>query len=160
MTEEHSPLINFLRGETRNAHPSNYDVQWIIEDASDEWMEVTHDYIQWCFPTTVPSRFHPSAPVLTDEDLCMIIANPSIRARLFSFRKRYMDFLINTREWRERHDHNQLRITRALQSTKIIFGTLDAQKLLRDVMVLAKIPAGMKVNKETLRIWQAMVSDG
>lgn len=90
----------------------------------------------------------------------MIIANPSIRARLFSFRKRYMDFLINTREWRERHDHNQLRITRALQSTKIIFGTLDAQKLLRDVMVLAKIPAGMKVNKETLRIWQAMVSDG
>ena len=39
---------------------------------SSHWLEVTHDYIQWVFPTQQASRAVRDAPVLTSDDLHVI----------------------------------------------------------------------------------------
>ena len=45
---------------------------------SDNNLEIKHDFIQWLFPIRTKSRFNPSAPVLNDESIAIMISDPEI----------------------------------------------------------------------------------
>ena len=86
---------------------------WVL-NATDEELERRHDWVQWAFPLSVPSRFNPDAPLVTAEFM-QALPLPA-RTAFFDMVTRYARFLSSTRHWRRPGDHNHLRITRLLTS--------------------------------------------
>ena len=74
-----SSLTDFYLGKATDAGGRAIDAIW---GWSDEELEEVHDYIQWLFPTPTRSTFHPSAPVLTEEDIAAFRADKLLQARL------------------------------------------------------------------------------
>jgi hypothetical protein len=95
-----------------------------ILNQSDSWLEDTHDFIQWLFPITEPSPHNPFAPVLTDVELALLGRDEDVRDALGRALARMQEFLglagsalfapQSRREWMNRTDHNDLRISRML----------------------------------------------
>ncbi len=56
---DRAAVLAFYRGEAADARG-----RWWrdILAKSDEWLEATHDYIQWLFPLPERSAFNPDAP--------------------------------------------------------------------------------------------------
>src|SRR5262245_41132324 len=48
----------------------------------DDDLEVTHDYIQWVFPTPARSGVNPTAPLVTESTTAAFVARPDLRAGL------------------------------------------------------------------------------
>ena len=47
-----------------------------------DWLEFTHDYIQWLFPLTEASAFNSNAPILTPAAIAEFHADAVLRERL------------------------------------------------------------------------------
>jgi hypothetical protein len=106
----------------------------------NEWLEHTHDYIQWLFPVAEPSRFNPHAPLLTDSDRAEFERQPELRANMERAIRRMLKFYgffvdepggdrtrlqivplpAIRRHWLSPGNHNYLRITRILTSLKLV----------------------------------------
>lgn len=91
-----------------------------------EQMEAEHNYIQWMFPTDQPSKFNPSAPLL---DSKMTTYSTSTQGSIRTSILQFTGWLASTDHWRENRNHNLLRITRMLRSTKLILGDEAADQL-------------------------------
>jgi hypothetical protein len=111
---------------------------WSSEALSREFLESNHNYIQWILPITKPSKFNPDAPVLNDQDVfairndCPLQDNVFYSAALmlgfwglsinFADPKRYICItpLQNALPFEnlQRNPHNQLRMTRLVQSLR------------------------------------------
>ena len=88
---------------------------YVLEKDHD-WLEDTHDYIQWVFPTREMSCFNPNSPLVTQETIenfdtqCYI--NLIGAANFFAFR--FWDITASNPFWVTTHNHNFLRISRFL----------------------------------------------
>ncbi len=82
---------------------------------TDQEFEDVHDFIQWLFPLPEPSKAQPQSPILTEEELVIMKADPMIIKRVEVALLRYTNFLVHTTRWKRGFDHNHLRITRALR---------------------------------------------
>lgn len=96
----------------------------------DEWFEGTHDFVQWLFPSTQPSLYSHSAPVLTAQELRKLGADERTRDAVLQAYARMLRFLgLQCNEegvcqradaspialrWMRRADHNDKRLTRML----------------------------------------------
>lgn len=99
--------------------------------------EVDHDYVQWLFPSNEMSMLNGDAPVLTEEEAAIFIADPELKDRVkYSFIK-ILDFfgfrLIESggmpqvepleneesRNWLKYFNHNMLRVTRILKCLRL-----------------------------------------
>jgi hypothetical protein len=96
--------------------------------ATDDWLEVAHDWVQWVFPLQDLSNFNENAPILTDEEVQIFRSDPKIQKNLEWAYFRFLHFLgLNYQdhqiiegenfEKRKPHvwagfNHNYLRITR------------------------------------------------
>lgn len=49
---------------------------------NDNWLEVTHDYIQWLFPLKEESQFNENAPILKIEDISEFSTSPFLKENL------------------------------------------------------------------------------
>jgi hypothetical protein len=107
---------------------------------NDERLESTHDYIQWLFPLTQPSRFNPHAPLLTDLDRAAFAGSEQLRHNVLRALRRMLAFYAFTlrregdaehrlrlaplsgkqRHWLSPCNHNYLRITRILTSLRLV----------------------------------------
>lgn len=120
-----------------------------------DWLEETHDYIQWAFPLPVVSRYNPTAPRLRADEPGLIGSMPSVevnfRRNLTMMSKFYDDRL----DWTRSHDHNHLRITRILKSTRLLLprSGLDMKFY---AMIVLRARSG-SVNAETISIWTDVV---
>lgn len=94
---------------------------WDILTSSDEWLEKTHDYIQFLFPNREPSHINPDAPLLTNELIEECLAYPGFKAALKSSLNR-MIFFYRMDDlhpwWVTKNNHNYLRITRIIHTLK------------------------------------------
>lgn len=121
-----SRLIDFYRGRgTDDAGRTFHEMMDFAEDA----LEREHSYIQWLFPLPEPSRFHPDAPLLTEEDLAEF-THPDSVLRTIQARRAcilMLNFFVTTTAWRAPGDHNHLRITRILRFLTLI--GLDGEAL-------------------------------
>lgn len=138
-----SHLLEFYRGERPDAEGR---MLMDILAFDDESLEEAHDFIQWLFPLTEPSRFNPDAPVLSAADIAAFYAEPSLCANLHRSFERILPFLgltltaegevVEAANFAARvpdiwstPNHNWLRITRILRSL-VLLGLQDLARAL------------------------------
>lgn len=137
-----SQLIDFYRGDGTDTEGRTFDqvLSW-----DDHQLEITHDFIQWLFPTRLPSGFNPDAPLLTEADIEAFRSDSFLRNRMRLAFDRFASFMglkvsgpaggtpagangpevspdpARFREgiWK-RPNHNWLRITRVLTSLRSV----------------------------------------
>jgi len=107
-----------------------------ILSMTDEELEKTHDFIQWIFPTPNPSAFNPDAPILTPATIEYLKHDAVFQARFSCALRRMFDFwqlpykrsgknyLVQpfTKHlwWMEHDNHNLLRMTRVMESCRLL----------------------------------------
>ena len=93
----------------------------------DDWLESTHDYIQWLFPLDVKSFSNRNAPVVLIDDILRISESDTAQQNLQASVKRMKEFWVNNDFWIKRYDHNHLRFTRVIKSLRLLSGPLAAE---------------------------------
>ncbi|MDD9980914.1 MAG: opioid growth factor receptor-related protein [Gammaproteobacteria bacterium] len=133
-------------------------------------LEQTHDYIQWVFPTMVPSRFNPHAPVLDAADVAAGARDPRVVGNLLRMavvmgrfygleRTDYCDGPqydpIDDQHpcWMRADNHNFLRITRILGSLRLFGLVEEAEAWLDALEELVRCHSG-PVSDETRQFWR------
>src|SRR4051812_9992096 len=68
-------IVAFYSGETDDQGRTLDEIlRW-----SDDSLELTHDYIQWVFPTPMRSGVNPSAPLVTADTAAAFAKRPELR---------------------------------------------------------------------------------
>lgn len=140
--------------------------------ADDDWLESTHDFIQWMFPLPEPSAVNPGAPLIDAEVRAAFRNDPLLRAQLHESFLRMLRFyglafgedgrVRPASNWGQRNawfrhgGHNDLRITRILRSMRVLGLGGEAQALLDCLERLrASEPSG--VNARAFDYWRAAI---
>jgi hypothetical protein len=147
------PLQAYLAGSGRDGRGRT------IEDVlalSDNELESVHDYVQWLFPLPTRSAAQPSAPILTTEVSDAVRNDPTAVANLNRAAERMLDFYRDTKGWLSRDDHNHLRITRIIQSLRLLVGHAAARAFYEAIMAL-HAARGAPVNPRNLEYWRRAV---
>jgi hypothetical protein len=127
-----SRLTDFYRETGTDSEGRTLAEIWAYSDIE---IESVHDFIQWLFPLREPSQYNPDAPRLTDADIAEFRADPTLRENLMRSFEVFLAFLGLRHEagriieapdfdrksevWRY-PNHNWLRITRVLTSTRLL----------------------------------------
>jgi hypothetical protein len=119
---------------------------------SDQAMHEVHDFIQWLFPLPEPSLAFDGAPVLSEADIAAMRASAVCQARHAAARARFVAFLTDNPVWLRAYDHNHLRITRVIRSTRLIAGHEAADEL-RDHILGHARDKDAWINPTTLAFW-------
>ena len=87
---------------------------------SNEDFESKHGFIQWAFPTPESSNQVSDAPVLDLETAVWLAEKPEFSTFLEAMTVRFLEFLSVNDHWKQRYNHNHLRISRAIQSLRLL----------------------------------------
>ena len=161
------PLIGFYRGDAPDHRGRSLD-DIIAQD--DEWMERTHDFIQWLFPLREPSPVNPAAPTIDAEVIAAFGSQPSLRARLQASLDRMLSFyglqrsggLVVTAPdfadrkliWFVNETHNDRRLTRILRSCATLGLVDEAERLLGCLETLRATEPDCGVGATVFRYWR------
>jgi hypothetical protein len=118
----------------------------------DHAMHSVHDFIQWLFPLPEPSNAFIGAPVMSDDDLAVMRASELCQRRLEAAHARMAAFLVHNPVWLRLHDHNHLRITRMIRSTRLISGDGEADRF-RGFILEHVDRRKAHINPTTLHFW-------
>jgi hypothetical protein len=114
-----SVIHAFLIGEGRDARGRTvHDVLGM----SDADLEHHHDYIQWLFPVPTRSAAVPGPPLLSPDEIATIQPDPRACAAVERAAQRMTRFYPGNDHWLVAYDHNHLRITRIIQSLRLLVG--------------------------------------
>ena len=160
-----SPIVRFYRSEATDDRGRMLDA---ILAWDDDRLEAVHDYIQWLFPLDEPSRFNPSAPLLTPPDRAAF-RHPALAANLRRALERMLKFyglalqpttpprVTRSDRWQERSmewlhagNHNLLRLTRIIRSLTL----LGQPELARAIYDRLKNECKGRVTAVTLEYWK------
>jgi len=137
-------------------------------------LEASHDLIQFMFPTKEKSKYNPTAPVLTEEDITAFKENKNLQDALRGCYNRFLTFLglaqtdegkvVKGENFANRYkdvwsswNHNFLRITRAISSLRTLGLMQEAWALYEGCVEVArneKVP----ITQHTFDFWLAAVS--
>ena len=150
-------LTNFLSGSgTDHAHRSYQDVL----DQDDQWLEYTHDWIQWCFPLFEPSQAVMNAPVLESSNEVEVIRTcSSCQENMRLGLIRYAEFLRDNDNWLRYHDHNHLRITRVIKSVRMLMSEEQAREFYSYVINNVENRTGDKLSSVSSRYWKLALEE-
>jgi hypothetical protein len=129
-------IISFYSGDQKNSSRKLEDI-WKFNN--DE-LEGYHTYIQWLFPLEVPSAINFAAPVLDDEVISEFRNSSALKAKLLKSFMMMLNFYgleavetgddveivkssyydVRKENWISHRNHNYLRITRILTSTRLL----------------------------------------
>lgn len=114
--------MNALISFYEMSSPDNHN-RWLddIQRANDEWLEKTHNYIQWLFPNREPSPYNPDAPVLDDDTIEIFRSRNDLKLEVARSLETMIEFYqldVTTPWWVTKKNHNYLRITRILNSLR------------------------------------------
>jgi hypothetical protein len=144
------PLHAYLAGTGRDSRGRS--AQDIL-GYSNRDLEDIHDYIQWLFPLPTRSAAQPSAPVLTASEIAAISSDARALAVLHHATERMARFYRETDDWLTAYDHNHMRITRIIQSLRLLVSQEAAREFYATVLEL-QIAAGSPVNSRSLQYWK------
>jgi hypothetical protein len=150
-------------GEDDGPAANGYTREQILGWSDADW-ESEHDFIQWLFPTDVPSMFNPDAPVLDPATVAAFRADPLRCDRLRQSFDRWLAFCGVGRSdaglefarprpdvW-NRQNHNWLRVTRVLRSLTVLGLTDEAVEF---YLLLESVRP--RVDADTWSHWRAAV---
>ncbi len=139
----------------------------------DDWLEHTHDYIQWLFPLDEPSGVAPRAPLVSEHTKAAFAADPVLRARLADSLARMLAFYgLERRDgriarspawaarranWFLRDTHNNLRITRILKSLGLLGLPGEARVLLAALEGLCDTEPDCGIGPVSRRYWREAI---
>jgi hypothetical protein len=131
-----SHLIDFYQGAINDR---GITLTFLLEQADDAFLESYHFWVQWAFPQQHPAGSNPTAPLLDQETINRFRTDPQLQAQLLKMFKRVLcffglklqeeggaivkgeNFAIRARaSWLKPSDHNHLRITRILDSLRLL----------------------------------------
>lgn len=140
----------------------------VVQD--DDWLELTHDYIQWLFPLTEHSLVVPGAPTLLPDDIRAFRSDDLLRSHMLVAFKRMLRFYglaISSTEvtkgpnwehrktnWFTEPTHNNLRITRILKSLALLGLEQEASRLLVGLERLCDTDSECGAPQETRLYWR------
>ena len=87
---------------------------------SDEEFESNHGFIQWAFPTAEKSDHNFNAPVLDLDSAIWLAERNDVAEFLENMSVRFLEFLKWNNNWKSRYNHNHLRISRAVDSLRLL----------------------------------------
>ncbi|MBP9759773.1 MAG: ADP-ribosylglycohydrolase family protein [Candidatus Pacebacteria bacterium] len=150
---ERSPLVQFIAGEGLD---SNGRTHADVLAMDDEALEQEHDYIQWLFPLREQSGAVWDAPTLTNDDIADIAHGDESRQAMQRALERMRRFYGENDHWLVPHEHNHLRITRVLKSTRILLGKEHAHEFYR--FITKRIEGkGVHTREENVAYWNAAI---
>ena len=145
-------LTNFLSGSGTDHSGRTYQD---IFDQDDEWLEYTHDWVQWCFPLFEKSQSVKSAPTLESSNEVEVIRTcSSCQENMRLGLIRYAEFLRDNDYWLRYHDHNHLRITRLIKSARMLMSEEQATEFLNYVMGQVEARANDLVSTISQQYWK------
>jgi hypothetical protein len=127
-------LVNFYTANGRDHQGRTFGD---IMSFTDTKFESTHDFIQWIFPTDTISAYNKHAPLLDKETKEFLYGNSVFRERFQVAIQRFLNFLNlnfhvdhgqifvspidgDIRHWMQNDNHNLLRMTRFMESCKLL----------------------------------------
>ena len=162
------PIVSFYRGGRDSEGRALAEIlAW-----DDEQLEAVHDYIQWVFPTRLPSGVNPAAPLVTADTIREFARDPSLLAGLQASLDRMLRFYglrrnagrieidaasfpSRARTWLHPGNHNHLRLTRIVDSLATLGLREDAEALRRCLIGdVAAGPGAGRVSPRTLEFWR------
>lgn len=87
---------------------------------SDEDFERKHGFIQWAFPTIKDTQQFSSAPALDLPSAIWLSERQDVTDFLEAMTVRFLEFLAANDHWKSRYNHNHLRISRAIESLRVL----------------------------------------
>ena len=87
---------------------------------SDEEFEFKHGFIQWAFPIPDDGNQVSNAPVLNLDTALWLAENPEVSVFLEEMTVKFLKFLSRNHHWKMDFNHNHLRISRVIQSLRIL----------------------------------------
>ncbi|MEA5577639.1 opioid growth factor receptor-related protein [Anabaena sp. UHCC 0451] len=166
-----SVIVQFYSGKAADVRGRMLQDIW---NQNHEWLEKTHDYIQWLFPLTERSRFNPHAPILTDDDIQNFQNREDLRNNLLTSLKLMLvfyglscqesqdgkirikidqSFADRKKFWVHWGNHNHLRITRILKCLCLLGLEIYAQAFFQCLEEIYHLEKG-EITKLTLSHWQ------
>jgi hypothetical protein len=162
-------IISFYSGKLKNSSRKLEDI-WKFND--DE-LEGYHTYIQWLFPLEVPSAVNFAAPVLDDDVISEFRNSPALKENLLrSFKmmlkfygfeavetgddveiQKSSDYGIRKENWISHRNHNYLRITRILTSTRLL-GLEKYSKAFFTCLEKVYAEEAYEIGEETFAYWK------
>lgn len=131
-------VVAFYNGE--KVHPDGYTWEQVLA-WEDRDLEVRHNYIQWLFPLKKASAQVPGSPIVSEKEAALFRNDPDLRRKLlrslermlrfYGFRlvlgqdkqvevTRGADIEARTTEWMTTGNHNYRRISRILESLRLL----------------------------------------
>ncbi len=160
-----SRLTDFYRGLGTDSEGRTLAQIWSY---SDDLLEAVHDFIQWIFPLREPSGFNPDAPLLTDADIAEFRSDPELRGNLLRSFGVFLAFLglryedgrvMPAPDFEARRgvwlypNHNWLRITRVLASTRLL-GLEEASRAFFESLRQLRDGGRSGISADTFRYWE------
>ena len=118
-------IYDFLTGGIDHAGRTHA----FICNQSDEWIESTHDFIQWLFPIEDERSRGTFIPELSVDEVEMIKKSDEAQKAMLLSASRMRRFWSKNQHWVTEHDHNHLRMTRCIKSLRLLVGDEEAQKM-------------------------------
>jgi hypothetical protein len=107
-------------------------------------LENKHDYIQWIFPLNEPSVYNPNCPILDDELVKYFNnSNEIIETHKLCIEKIYKFLQLDGSQllpfWWTINNHNSLRVSRIIKSSRLLGNSELSDKIYESVMNFNKI---------------------
>ena len=120
---------------------------------SDTHIEYTHDFIQLVFPLNKPSKSNFHGLYLNSDSMVEEIrANQIAKDNLVKSSEWFLSFLSRNDQWQNRYNHNQLRITRMIESLRLLVSDDQADQCRETVFGM--ILDTSYINEVTLLFWE------
>jgi hypothetical protein len=167
-------ILKFYKEETPNNSGLYYKDILMLPDKD---LENNHRYIQWLFPLKERSKAVPNAPILDEEDILAFKEDAVLKDKLIEAMVRMMHFygfyFIPTvedpdeldvlgilgiqdpnklRKWVTPHNHNFLRLSRILQSLRLL-GCKKMSEKLYDLLCEIYKTHERSIGKVTKQFW-------
>lgn len=142
-------IVDFLKGGVDHQGRTH---AFILEQG-DQWLEDTHDYIQWLFPLDEHSGSRRASPVLNAEAIEHIRQSEIAQTAMMLSASRMRKFWMQNQHWVTRYNHNHLRITRAIKSLRLLLSDDDADRMKQ--WLVSKLGPNIKViDPKAIRFWK------
>tara|TARA_E500000075_G_C6879703_1_gene263935 strand:+ start:165 stop:608 length:444 start_codon:yes stop_codon:yes gene_type:complete len=140
----------FLTNHAEDFKGRNLDLIWQFSDAE---IECNHDFIQLIFPTNKRSQNSFHGYYLDNEQVIEKLKNNvEVKANLLKSAAWFLGFLSRNKSWINGYDHNQLRITRVIESLRLLVSDEAANEFFQSILSLVKDPAA--INPTTIKFWE------
>ena len=125
-----------------------------IRGYNDTEIEGVHNFIQFIFPTNQKSASMPGVPILTAQDIEAITQSEIAKLNLIKSVDWFVKFLKRNDHWIVQYNHNHLRISRMIQSVRLLVGDKDAE-MTKEIIFKLLDSKEDKISTKSKAFWTA-----